>query len=476
MAENLLALSKLIAAAAATLDHKFKEQQSQFPDLNLDTELTTIQTTLLKDEQVEEATAIAVAAAAQLIATVRLPEHNVTDISQKFFISAALGAASAFNLPEIIRETGAEKGCRTEEIANKSGLEPQICARILRALATHHVFREVTPNVFANNRISHLLDTGKASDILFSNPEEKYINGAHGVSALMEIHTDEAFKATAYLTEALKLSVKDKVYRTPLSLSFNTSLDLFQWYELPENKLRQQRFSIAMNNTMKNAGTETVLAGFEWSQLPKDSTVVDVGARLGHISLELLQNFPHLKAVVQDRHSVLDDARKASDYWIKHYPEAVENKRVMFQGNDFFKGQPVKDAAVFLIRYILHDWSDRDARTILQQLRTAATKATKLVVIDTLVPFACQSSPDMFGDTMSSDKQGPYPLLSNYGLAGNFPHLMDIQMMTVLDGQERTATHMESLLGSAGWGVERIISPSRAGLVKTIVARPLLPN
>jgi hypothetical protein len=33
--------------------------------------------------------------------------------------------------------------------------------RILRFLATHHIFREVSPDVFANNRISSILDTGK---------------------------------------------------------------------------------------------------------------------------------------------------------------------------------------------------------------------------------------------------------------------------------------------------------------------------
>jgi hypothetical protein len=40
-------------------------------------------------------------------------------------------------------------------------------ARILRLLATHNIFREVTPNVFANNRISSALDKDKPSSVLF---------------------------------------------------------------------------------------------------------------------------------------------------------------------------------------------------------------------------------------------------------------------------------------------------------------------
>ena len=39
--------------------------------------------------------------------------------------------------------------------------------RVLRLLATHHIFREVSPDVFTNNRISSLLDTGKSVEELF---------------------------------------------------------------------------------------------------------------------------------------------------------------------------------------------------------------------------------------------------------------------------------------------------------------------
>ena len=37
----------------------------------------------------------------------------------------------------------------------------------MRLLATHHIFSEVAPNVFANNRISSALDKGKPSSVLF---------------------------------------------------------------------------------------------------------------------------------------------------------------------------------------------------------------------------------------------------------------------------------------------------------------------
>ena len=41
-------------------------------------------------------------------------------------------------------------------------------ARALRLLATHHVFVEVSPDVFANNSLSFVLDTGKSTEALFT--------------------------------------------------------------------------------------------------------------------------------------------------------------------------------------------------------------------------------------------------------------------------------------------------------------------
>ena len=50
-----------------------------------------------------------------------------------------------------------------------TSLTARICqARLLRFMATYHVFREVTPDVFANNRVSSLLDTGKDIDVILA--------------------------------------------------------------------------------------------------------------------------------------------------------------------------------------------------------------------------------------------------------------------------------------------------------------------
>ena len=75
-------------------------------------------------------------------------------------------------------------------------------ARILRLLATNHIFIEVTPDVFANNRLSSVLDTGKSVAELLArlawssmvrgnllttvSPESKYV-GTNGMASIIEL-------------------------------------------------------------------------------------------------------------------------------------------------------------------------------------------------------------------------------------------------------------------------------------------------
>lgn len=49
--------------------------------------------------------------------------------------------------------------------------------------------------------------------------------------------------------------------------------------------------------------------GFDWSSLPAGSTIVDVGSGLGHIAMKVFKKYPALKVVIQDRASVIEQAK-----------------------------------------------------------------------------------------------------------------------------------------------------------------------
>lgn len=140
------------------------------------------------------------------------------------------------------------------------------------------------------------------------------------------------------------------------------------------------------------------LVGFEWADLPPKSLVVLVGGGLGHTTATLVQQHPGLTYIVQDRAAVIEQAkdvrrsifiimtwkltRSAPKHWNRTLPAALADGSVKLEAHDFFNSQPVKNACVFLLRMIIHDYGKLKATEMLGHLRTAATADTKLLLVD----------------------------------------------------------------------------------------------
>ena len=85
---------------------------------------------------------------------------------------------------------------------------------------------------------------------------------------------------------------------------------------------------------------------------------------------------------------------------------------------------------------IIHDWGDEESAAILRAIRRAAPAEAKLLVIETIVP----------------DDPGP-----------DWSKMLDIHMLTLLGGRQRTEQEYEALLAGAGFVLEREID-TRAGI------------
>ncbi|KAJ7729812.1 hypothetical protein B0H16DRAFT_1280360, partial [Mycena metata] len=106
-----------------------------------------------------------VAASAQLASVVQTPFLTPCDASMGYHLPACLRVVEAAGVVEVLRE-GPSTGMHVKEIARQTGVDASKLAHILRLLATHHLLRELAPDVFAANRISSLLDSGKSVDEL----------------------------------------------------------------------------------------------------------------------------------------------------------------------------------------------------------------------------------------------------------------------------------------------------------------------
>ncbi|KAF8069068.1 S-adenosyl-L-methionine-dependent methyltransferase [Lyophyllum atratum] len=403
------------------------------------------------DPVAAEAANIISAAALQLEATLTPPHVSLYHVVSGHFKSAALRVCLESSVTEILREAGPE-GLHVNEIGAKNGQDPRKLARFLRCLAVQHVYREVTPDVFANTRISSMMDTLKPSKDVIAHPETKH-DDTPGLAALAGHHLDEPFKGSAFAWETLADPATAKSgdpAASPFARAFGNNETLWQLHARDE--IRARRFNTGMDGMQKLQPVNAILKAYEWKDLPNGSVIVDVGGGIGSSSLIVAREFPHLKYVVQDLPSVIEDAKK---YWKINLPDA----KVTLEVQDFFKPQPKdRSVSIFLLKMILHDWSDEYCVKFLSQLRAVAKPDTKLLLIESLVPFACHDpgNDDNKGIPGSVPHEAPAPLLANYGAVNELSYSADIDMFLLFNSQERTIRHFDELLLSTGWKVKLV--------------------
>lgn len=114
-----------------------------------------------------------------------------------------------------------------------------------------------------------------------------------------------------------------------------------------------------------------------WGEMGK-ATVVDVGGSFGAYSIPIARHFPDIRCIIQERAEVAAAGSKGIP--------AELTDRVTYMAHDFFQEQPVKDADVYLFRWILHDWSDKYAARILKALVPALKKGAKILVMEYVLP------------------------------------------------------------------------------------------
>ncbi|KAH8111798.1 S-adenosyl-L-methionine-dependent methyltransferase [Phellopilus nigrolimitatus] len=394
---------------------------------------------------------IVAAAAFQLIATVQPPATTLTESASRFTLSSTLGIVEATNVAEIIRPAGS-KGMHVKEIASKNGLDPKKLARILRYLATNHWFQEVTPDVFSHNLLSSLLDTGKEITNNFSEIKHKH---SPGFAAIVGYGADERMKASVYMQDVLtdpETAFSGEVIHAGFQKGAGTTLSQWDYYGTPEGRYRGERFAVAMSGANKLHPPEAILSEFDWSTIPKGGLIVDVGGGTGHVALEIAKVFPELHVAIEDTAGVLE---KAKEYWQTKLPFHISTGKVYFVETDFFEAQPTLPGTpdIFLLRMIVHDWSNKYVIKLLRRLRDVAGPSTKLIIVDSIVGYACDVPKKYLSD---ETLKPPAPLLPNMGGVNLLSYSVDMVIMNSLNSQERTIDGHTSVMEAAGWKLVKV--------------------
>ncbi|KAG6854561.1 hypothetical protein C0991_004897 [Blastosporella zonata] len=440
MASTLSDLLAIISSGVQRLESAYAKDGQSFPSLDDPFRPTALD----QDAALAEARRLVVAAAAQLIAAVRSPVETLQEYAPGMYNTATLGFVEETNVADIIKE-GGPQGLHVQEISARNGVDQSYLARVLRYLSTRHVFKEVSPNVFSNNRISSLLVKAKSVKEIQADPISKY-DGAP-LASFVASSADVALKTVHLFSSYLQ---NPGNAAAPFNVAFKTDTKMWDWYEEPGNEWRARRFTASMKGGGDRFPPQIFTAGINGDLLEPDDVVVDVGGSIGSVALTLYKSFPKLHYVVQDLGKQIDEAKK---FWEFNAPEAVRDGKVDLQVHDFFTPQPVKNAAVYFLRVVIHDWPDHAAKKILSNLRDGAGPSTKLVLFDTLALYSCEDP----SSTVSTVQKVPSPLLANLGVAGaGFATGLDLQMLTLFNGKERTEDEFRELGRATGWKLESL--------------------
>lgn len=114
---------------------------------------------------------------------------------------------------------------------------------------------------------------------------------------------------------------------------------------------------------------------YDWASLG-GARVVFFGGGSEHVALALARQFADLRVVVQ----TLPQAVGSSTV-----PEELQ-ERVRFMAHDLFRPQPVRDADVYLLRWCLHNWSNKYCVLMLRALVPALKDGARVILQETIMP------------------------------------------------------------------------------------------
>ncbi|KAI5829924.1 S-adenosyl-L-methionine-dependent methyltransferase [Schizophyllum commune Tattone D] len=444
-------LADTISQAVNVIDDAFALAGRSYPPLRAPFNADSRSEALFRQEEVAKAVDTILQSCSALVASAGTPHLRVVQKTMGYTTTAALAVAIDGYVAEILRDH--PNGLHYKDIALRNGVNADKLGRILRKLASVHIFTEVAPDVFANNRLSSVLDTHKSVQDIQADPVEHF-TGSQGIGSYTYKITDADLKSAANLSETLKdpdYGNEDIGEKSALSYTFKTPLGMYDWLEQPGNERRLACFSDAMRAqiTSLQPPNAVVLEGFDFSALDPGSKVVDVAGGIGHVTMAIAKQFPGLHFVLEERPAVLDQAK---EFWRKELPGAS----IEFVPQDFFQPQVIQDASVFLLFHILHNWGKTRAVQILQNLREAAGPNTKLIIGDMIIPHASYEQPAVASKIKGADKLlSPISPFLAPGRAEQGTTL-DMLMLTDLNGEERTLGRFVDLLRAGGWSIVEV--------------------
>jgi hypothetical protein len=280
-----------------------------------------------------------------------------------------------------------------EELAAATKTDAPSLFRILRALVSVGVLSSAEGGRFAQTPLSETLVTDAPGSLRW-----------FAISELGQEH----YTAWGNLMHSVKTG----------EIAFDNFFGVDIWKYFQQNPEDAAVFNNSMSNVTA-AVNDAITSLYDFSQFGK---IVDVGGGHGGLITAILQKNPEVKGILFDAPQVIEGAQSKIE-------AAGLADRVETVAGDFFKSVP-EGGDAYIMKWIIHDWDDEKSNTILRNCRNQMKANGKLILVDCVVP----------------ETDEPH-----------FSKFIDLNMLVMTGGKERTEREFAQLLADAGLKLVRVI-------------------
>lgn len=281
----------------------------------------------------------------------------------------------------------ADGSCHIDILASKIGANSDALYRLLRLLASYEIFHE------DENKKFWL--TPLAQPLLANHPDS--------IKAWLVNHEGDQQRWQAH--GAIEHSIRTG------KPAFDHLFGQGYFDYIAQDTSKAQAFDEGMRNVSAEEDAQIAAAyDFSWAK-----NILDIGGGKGGLVAEILKRNQHAHATLYDLPHVMPSAQTYLD---QHELAA----RVDCKSGSFFEAVP-GGADVYLLKRILHDWDNKDCVSILRNCADAMSKDARLLIIEAVVA---------------------------QGNARDFIKDVDMEMMVLFGGRERTMAEWQILLSAAG--------------------------
>lgn len=311
--------------------------------------------------------------------------------------TSAIYTVAKFNIADKLKD-----GPKSLHIlAQETGTHEASLYRLLRALASIGLFAEVEPYFFKNTELSSLL----RSDHPYSLKDVACLFGS-------ELH----WRPWGALDYSIKTGEKafDHVFQESL------------WPYLAAHPDQAETVQKAMD-AMVHFESTSVVQAYDFSVF---ETIVDAGGGHGKLLTHILCNSPNVHGILFDTEITIEQVRN-------HLSSELRERGKLVGGN-FFESVPA-GADAYIMKHVLHNWSDEECITILKNCRQAMKPTGKVLVVEHVM----------------AETNDP---------ARSLTFFLDLHMLAQLGGCVRSREQFRQLYESAGLEITRLIPTQNSGL------------